>query len=166
MEVDSRKLQKSDYADMRVLLSNEGPNEWNYITDASIDHQFSLIDKGNALAVLAEENEIVGFSVLIFGELCPAKLKKYAVLSQIAYINDVVVSQAQGGKGLGCRLLLEAVSLAAEKGCKQVYIERHEENAASAGMMRKAGFDEVETFYDPSKRSSGSRNSTVLCKST
>ena len=166
MKVDSRKLEESDYADMRALLSKEGPNEWNYITDQSIDNQFSLIEKGKAVAVLAEENEIVGFSVLIFRESCPKKLKKYVALSQIAYINDVVVSQAQGGKGLGCRLLLEAVSLAGEEGCNQVYIERHEENAASAGMMQKAGFDEVETFYDPDKRSSGSRNTTVLCKST
>lgn len=166
MIVDSRQLKESDYAEMRSLLLKEGPNEWNYITEESIDHQFSLIEKGKAVVVLAEENEIVGFSVLIFKESCPKKFIKYADLSQIAYINDVVVSRAQGGKGLGCRLLLKAVSLAGVAGCSQVYIERHEENAASAGMMRKAGFDEVETFQDPQKRSSGSMNTTVLCKRT
>lgn len=69
------------------------------------------------------------------------------------------------GKGLGCKLLLEAVSLAGGVGCRAVYIERHEENAASAGMMRNVGFEEVDKFYDPQKRSSGSGNTTVLCKS-
>ena len=45
---------------------------------------------------------------------------------------------------------------------KEVFIERHEENLASAGMMRKAAFSHVETFHDPAKRTSGSRNSSIL----
>ncbi|KZN44401.1 hypothetical protein [Pseudoalteromonas luteoviolacea] len=41
-------------------------------------------------------------------------------------------------------------------------IERHEENLASAGMMKNAGFTIYETFHDPDKRSSGRQNSVVL----
>lgn len=151
---------------MRDLLLQEGPNEWNYLSDESIGHQFALIESGEAIAVLAEEDEIVGFAVLIFGESCPSKLGEYAALPEIAYINDVVVSAAQSGKGLGSQLLLKAVSLAGGKGCSQVYIERHEENAASAGMMRKAEFVAVETFDDREKRPTGSRRTTVLWKGT
>jgi ribosomal protein S18 acetylase RimI-like enzyme len=151
---------------MRALLLKEGPTEWNFLTEESIDHQFSLIKEEQAIAVLAEVADIVGFAVLIFRSSCPTKIEKYTSLSQTAYINDVVVSAAQSGKGLGCDLLLEAVSLAGRDGCNSVYIERHEENVASAGMMRKAGFEIVDTFYDPQKRSSGSRNTVVLCKNT
>ena len=166
MQIHSRSLSATDFEHMRALLLKEGPNEWNYLTNESIDAQFALIAAGKAIAVLAEENIIVGFAVLIFRESCPSKLVKYNLLPQIAYINDVVVSREQSGKGIGCRLLLKAVSLAKKEDCSHVYIERHEENIASAGMMRKASFEDVETFYDPTKRTTGSRNTTVLCKST
>lgn len=47
-------------------------------------------------------------------------------------------------------------------GGHEIYIERHEENLASAGMMYKLGFDIVETFYDPEKRDHGSRNTAIM----
>jgi ribosomal protein S18 acetylase RimI-like enzyme len=166
MKIHSRDLKESDYTNMRALLLEAGPNEWNYLTEESIDLEFSLLEKGKAIAVLAEENEITGFAVLIFKESCPVKLERYTRLSHVAYIKNVVVSPTHSGKGLGSQLLLAAVSLAGEEQCSHVYIERHQENAASAGMMRKAGFKEVETFKDPERRSSGSRNTTVLCKCT
>lgn len=166
MKVHMRVLNDTDFASMRSLLLSDGPNEWNYLTEESVDHQFYLIKQGKAFAVIAEANDIVGFAVIIFREACPEKLEKYSSRKQLAYINDVVVSQAHSGKGIGRELLLTAVSLARKEGCDAVYIERHENNAASAGMMNKAGFDAVDTFYDPSKRSVGSRKTTVMCKST
>ena len=163
MKIHSRQLSESDFQTMRELLLKEGPNEWNYITDESIDHQFQLINQGKALAVIAEETSIVGFAVLIIKEACPPKLSKYSALSDIAYINDVVVASSQSGKGLGSQLLKEAVELAGTIKCSNVYIERHEENLASAGMMRKVGFELVETIYDPNKRTTGTRKTSVLC---
>jgi hypothetical protein len=41
-------------------------------------------------------------------------------------------------------------------------IDRHEENLASAGMMRKAGFTELRTFVDLQRRDYGSRKTTVM----
>ncbi len=163
MKIHSRQLDETDLQAMRELLLKEGPNEWNYITDESIDHQFQLIKQGKALAVIAEETSIVGFAVLIIKEASPSKLSKYSVLLDIAYINDVVVASSQSGKGLGSQLLKESIKLAGNEKCTNVYIERHEENLASAGMMRKAGFELVETFHDPNKRTTGSRNTSVLC---
>jgi ribosomal protein S18 acetylase RimI-like enzyme len=163
MKIHSRQLDETDLQTMRELLIKEGSNEWNYITDESIDHQFQLLNQGKALAVIAEEASIVGFAVLLIKEGAPSKLSKYSVLSDIAYINEVVVSSSQSGKGLGSQLLKESIKLAGNEKCTNVYIERHEENLASAGMMRKAGFELVETFYDPNKRTTGSRNTSVLC---
>ncbi|MEM1114342.1 MAG: GNAT family N-acetyltransferase [Pseudomonadota bacterium] len=162
MKVHSRKPTSQDFQAMRKLLLNEGPNEWNYITDESIDRQFQLIEDGKALAVLAEAEEIAGFAVLILKDACPEKLSNYADLADIAYINDVVVAANHSGKGLGSELLAVSIKLAANEKCDAVYIERHEENMASAGMMRKAGFELVETFYDPDKRAAGSRRTSVL----
>lgn len=162
MKIHSRPLYKADFKAMRELLLSDGSNEWNYITDESIDSQFQLINENKALAVLAEDNEILGFAVLIFKEASPSMLRKYCDISSIAYINDVVVSLSQSGKGIGSQLLLGAIDLARREKCSEVYIERHEENMASAGMMRKTGFEIVETFYDPEKRTAGSRKTSVL----
>ena len=67
------------------------------------------------------------------------------------------------GQGLGSRLLGESVKFLAEQGVQDIYIDRHEENAASAGMMRKAGFVELDTFPDPARRPSGSGRTTLSC---
>jgi len=163
MNIHLRKLYEADFNRMQELLLKEGANEWNYITDDSIRHQFQLIHQGKAVAVLAEDIDIVGFAVLVLKEACPDKLNQYAALSDIAYINDVVVAASQSGKGLGSQLLKESIKIACNENCSYVYIERHEENLASAGMMRKAGFELVETFYDPNKRTAGARRTAVLC---
>lgn len=164
MRVHKRELSDTDLASMRELLFADGPNEWNYLTEESVDHQIDLIRKGNATAVIAENERILGFSVLIFGLACPKKLRKYADLASIAYINDVVVSRELAGEGYGTKLLLESLALAKSESYDSVYIERHEENLASAGMMSKAGFGLVETFHDPEKRFTGTQNTTVMVK--
>ena len=89
-------------------------------------------------------------------------MSKYQPLHQVAYINDVVVAKELAGQGLGTKLLLECSLIAKESHFDNVYIERHEENLASAGMMKKAGFELVETIHDPAKRFSGSRNTSIL----
>lgn len=151
---------------MKGLLLRDGPNEWNFLSEESIERQFQLIKEGSAEAIFAENDELLGFSVLIYGESCPDKLKKYTDLPLIAYINDVVVSKKHSGKGIGNKLLAECISIAKSRNYKAVYIERHEENLASAGMMEKAGFEVVDTFFDPNKRFVGSKNTSVLKKCT
>jgi GNAT superfamily N-acetyltransferase len=164
MKVHSRALNVADFEQMKNLLFRDGPNDWNYITDESVEQQFELIKHGKAVAVIAEESEINGFAILIFKEACPSELSQYSNLSTMAYINDVVVNKNYNGKGIGSTLLKTAIKLAKKEQCKKVYIERHEENLASAGMMRKASFNIVDTFYDPNKRTTGSRNTSVLVK--
>ena len=197
VKISSRKqLTESEREHMKTLLLKEGPNEWNYLTEESVTTQFDYIQNGNALVVIAEDDnddnndndndksKIVGFAVLILGAACPAKLSKYHQASllnnnnnNVAYINDVVVAKKMAGQGVGTRLLLECVSIVIDAssttrggesennhGTAAVYIERHEENAASAGMMRNAGFELVETIFDPAKRRSGSRKTSILVK--
>ena len=77
------------------------------------------------------------------------------------YVCEVVVASDQAGRGLGSRLLREVHSAFARGGVAEVYIDRHEENAASAAMMRKAGFIEIDTFAEPERRPHGSGRTTV-----
>ena len=166
MKVHSRQLNVADFEQMKNILFRDGLNEWNYITDESIEQQFQLIRDKRALAVLAEESEITGFAILIFKEACPSQLSQYSNLSTMAYINYVVVNMNYSGKGIGSRLLHKAIELAKKAQCEKVYIARHEENLASAGMMRKASFQIVDSYYDPNKRTTGSRKTSVLVKNT
>ena len=166
MKIQTRYLEESDFKIMKKILFSEGTNDWNYITEDSINSQFQLIRQHKALAVLAENKFIAGFAILILKNACPLRLSKYSNLTTIAYIDDVVVSADQCSKGIGSMLLQKAVELARKEKCREVYIERHEENMASAGMMRKAGFELIETFHDPNKRTTGSKNTSVLKKYT
>ena len=149
---------------MKELLLRDGINEWNYITEESISYQFQLIRDGKASAILAESDEIIGFAILIHENSCLSKFKKYGDVSSIAYINDVVVNKNHSGKGIGSKLLSRCIAVADHQKCTTVYIERHEENLASDGMMKKAGFQIVETFFDPKKRFTGSKNTSILKK--
>ena len=77
-----------------------------------------------------------------------------------------MVRRDQAGRGLGTQLLKEALASLTTRGVHMVFIDRHEENRASAGMMRRAGFAEVETYPDPRRRTHGSGRTTVCCFKT
>ncbi|GAA0348781.1 hypothetical protein GCM10009092_11450 [Bowmanella denitrificans] len=68
------------------------------------------------------------------------------------------------GQGIATQLLINCLGQAEKKHARVVLIERHEENLASAGMMKKAGFYIIDRFYDPDKRESGSRCSVIFQK--
>ena len=163
-----RQAALEELADVKALLWNHGPNEWNYLTEEGVDAEFSLIEHGTAVAMVAVDslgagsNQIIGFAVLIDGAVSPDYLTKYSALNELCFIGDVVVSSAYSGQGIATKLLECCIEKSKEKRATVVLIERHEENLASAGMMRKAGFKVVETFYDPAKRSAGSRKTSIL----
>jgi L-amino acid N-acyltransferase YncA len=79
------------------------------------------------------------------------------------YVSEAVVHRDYAGKGLGSRLLQAAVDDLRTQGMREVYISRHEENLASAGMMRKCGFVEIDTYVDERRNNTGSGRTTVCC---
>ena len=163
-----RQAALEELADVKKLLWDQGPNEWNYLTEEGVDAEFSLIEQGSAAAMVAvdslgaDSSQIIGFAVLIDGAVSPDYLTKYSAHNELCYIGDVVVSQAYSGQGIATKLLECCIEKSKEKRASVILIERHEENLASAGMMRKAGFQVIDTFHDPDKRSSGSRNTAIL----
>jgi len=161
--IEYRNALIEEIDDLKELLWKYGPNEWNYLTKEGIDSEFSLVKDGWASVVVATyKNEIIGFSVLIDGNKSPDYLSKYGSLYEMCFIGDVVVSSNYSGKGIATQLLKKCLDEAKQKKYKTVLVERHEENLASAGMMKKAGFNIIDTFYDPDKRETGSRNSAIL----
>ena len=162
MHVACRELQSVDLEQIQGLLKHEAPNQWNHLTPETISSQIDLLGAGEASAAVLEADRIYSVAVMLTGGHCPSSMRKYALTDDMAFIQDVVVGRQFVGKGYGSELLKASVERAKQLGCRAVYLERHEENLASAGMMRKAGFEHVETFHDPARRTSGSRKTTVM----
>lgn len=163
MSITYRKALLAEIPVLKALLWEFGPNEWNYLTHQGVDEEFALVESGHAQAFIAlSDSIIIGFAVLIDGTHSPNYLEKYARMTDVKFVGDVVVSSLHAGKGIATRLLKECITEAKNTGANSLFIERHEENRASAGMMRKAGFNILDVFHDPEKRFSGSRNSVIL----
>jgi L-amino acid N-acyltransferase YncA len=160
----SRPARPEDIPAMAVFIFEHGPNPWNYLPQEAVLAHLQGIAEGSVQAVLAEQEggALAGFVTFLassnFERYQPAERRD---LPQ-GYVGEAVVHRELAGRGLGSRLLGAAIQGLRAQGIGDIYIERHEENAGSAGMMRKAGFVEVETFPDPQRRGAGSRR-TTLC---
>ena len=162
MTVTFRFATPDDIAELTALLLEHGPNPWNYLPENEVRAHLNAIADGTVEAVLAQRGEqIVGFVSYIqtyqFADQQPSARRDDAH----GYICEAVIHRDMAGQGLGSTLLEKAVARLGENGLVDIYIDRHEENAASAGMMRKAGFSELHTYADPERRPNGSRRTTV-----
>jgi ribosomal protein S18 acetylase RimI-like enzyme len=167
-EFEIRRAQAQDIDDLCALIFAHGPNPWNHLPEAEVRAHLQGIGEGSVQALLAERGgqragELLGFVSYqrsqYFQRYQPPQRRGQAH----AYICEAVVHRDTAGQGLGSRLLKQAVEHLAGQGVRDIYIDRHEENAASAGMMRKAGFVEIETYADPERRPHGSGRTTVCC---
>ncbi len=159
-----RQALAADIDNLCVLIFEHGPNPWNHLPPAEVTTHLQQIADGSVSALLAERGgELLGFVSYQrsrhFARYQPPTRRD----QEHAYICEAVTHRAVAGQGLGSRLLKQVVVALAEQGVADIYIDRHEENAASAGMMRKVGFVEIETYADPERRPNGSRRTTVCC---
>jgi GNAT superfamily N-acetyltransferase len=162
--IDFRSAEVYDVPGIINHILNHGPNEWNYLPPDGIKAHVSGIETGESFARIAEcEGSLVGVATYQLGNLYPAYEKSeasFANRTRVAEICEVVVHSDFAGRGIGSQLLEEIKHEVRRRGIKSIYIKRHEENRASAGMMRNAGFSPVDTFRDPI-RTSGSCRTTV-----
>ncbi|MFC5695393.1 GNAT family N-acetyltransferase [Pseudomonas sp. GCM10022186] len=158
-----RPAGTGDIPELYALILEHGPNPWNHLPPDEVRAHLEGIADGSVGAMLAElEGGPVGFvSFYLCRDFHAHQPDERRDLPQ-GYVCEAVVRRDLAGKGLGTRLLQAAMARLAASGAADIYIERHEENLGSAGMMRKAGFREVTTFDDPSRRPNGSRR-TTLC---
>lgn len=156
-----RAASNKDIESALMLLLEHGPNEWNYLPPDEMRKHVGDIASGKTEAILAEDNgSIIGMATFVVGDFYPQFESEAEKALPRGYIAEVVVHRDYAGRGIGARLLEEVKRSIREKGIKTIYIKRHEENLASAGMMRKAGFQIVDTFLDPI-RTTGSKKTTV-----
>nr|WP_298148004.1 GNAT family N-acetyltransferase [uncultured Pseudomonas sp.] len=163
-DFEIRQAQTQDIAGMCALIFEHGPNPWNHLPCDEVVAHLQCIANGTVQAVLAEHRgELLGFVSYQLSRHFERYQPEVRRNQLHGYICEAVIHRAMAGQGLGSRLLKQAVVQLNEQGIVDIYIDRHEENAASAGMMRKAGFVEVETYADPQRRPNGSGRTTLCC---
>jgi len=152
----------SDAERLLAFLFEHARNPWNYLPEQPLREHFAGLADGKVEALMAYvDGELAGFvsfqTSRYFARYQPAGTRD----RPHGYISEAAVHPGYAGKGLGSLLLGAAVRRLEGLGVDAVFIDRHEENAASAGMMRKAGFVEVDTYADPDRRPEGSGRTTV-----
>lgn len=163
-ELVIRQAVVEDIEALCALILEHGPNPWNHLPEVEVRQHLQGIAASTTLAVLAEEQgQLLGFVSYRLTEDFAAHQPAARAGQLHGYICEAVVHRDCSGRGLGAQLLTVAVQDLWRLGVRDVYIDRHEENAASAGMMRKAGFTELLTYPDPARRPHGSGRST-LCR--
>jgi len=139
-----------------------------------------------------QEEDCFGIGVYLFPDFCPEEWRPYAARAQkeasptaaatggggaagadeppqplrVAFLAEMCVHPQHSGHGIGS-CIIEAIALhltgtATAAAPQLLLMDRHEDNAASAGMMRKAGCTLLAVFSDPWKRPTGSRRTAVL----
>jgi ribosomal protein S18 acetylase RimI-like enzyme len=151
---------------LQALIFDHGANVWNYLPEDGIREHIDDIAHGRAHGVLAmQDGQILGAVTFGLSTDFERYLPTHLRGTPQGYVSEAVVRRDQTGRGLGTRLLKETLASLATMGVQMVFIDRHEENRASAGMMRHAGFVKVETYPDPRRRPHGSGRTTVCCVS-
>jgi GNAT superfamily N-acetyltransferase len=149
---------------LHALIFEHGANVWNYLPEDGIREHLEDIAQGRDHGVLAlQDGHLLGTVTFGLSTDFDRYLPPQARGTPQGYVSEAVVRRDWVGQGLGTRLLREALASLSKIGVTSVFIDRHEENLASAGMMRRAGFVEIDTYADPRRHPHGSGRTTVCC---
>lgn len=148
---------------LQAFLVEQGSNQWNYLPEAGVNEQFQRLTLGSDRCLVAVDNEaVVGMAIYRRPGDAPKIFTNFVNLSHVVYVAEVVVHSEFTGKGIGSALMDEIIMIAKKLGAKELVIDRHEQNLASAGMMRKVGFKELDCFVDLRRRETGSQKTSIL----
>ena len=123
----------------KISFLSTGTNPWNHLPKEGVDHEFELVAQGNASALIAaDNNQPIGLAIFYHPKSLPEQYRQYSHSAATLYIAEVVVHSNYAGRGIGSQLLSKITDCARTVGATFILAHRHEENLASAGMMRKS----------------------------
>ena len=156
-----RKALAANIDEMTTLLLTEGPNQWNYLPEDEVREHLHGIANGTTHAFLCQDGPIVGFVSYNIGVIWPKYEPEELKQTPHGYLAEAVTHHDYRGENIGPDCAQMAIEDMVSQGVNRIYVIRHEENAASARLMEKTGFEVVDTFYDPVRRQTGTRRTTV-----
>ncbi|UVW35084.1 GNAT family N-acetyltransferase [SAR92 clade bacterium H455] len=158
-----RLAKATELDQLKAFLFHHGANPWNHLPAAGVDAEFALIAKEKASALVAySDATVVGLGIFYHPNYLPKNFLEYSQGRSAIYIAEVVVHRDYSGQGIGTNLLKDIIQRSPRLGAEILLVDRHAENAGSAGMMLKAGFKELATFVDLDRRDFGNFSTTVL----
>lgn len=156
-----RDAVTADIDALFTFLYEHGANRWNHLPEGPIRHHLNGIAAGTSFAVIAEEyGQLLGFVSFDLGRDFARYQPNDRREALHGIVHEAVVHGEQWGRGIGSALLSAAVDRIWQQGCREAYVGRHDENLASAGMMRKAGFEVIDVYDDP-RRTCGNRKTAI-----
>lgn len=156
-----RVAARADIAAIHALIREHGPSPWNYLAEPALSEHLRAIGAGVDAVLASLDGALVAVVTYADSDDFACYQSAGRERARHGHIGEAVVHRDHRGAGLGAHLLREAIAQLRARGLRECYAERHEENAGSAGMMRKAGFVVVDTFHDPVRRSVGSCRTAV-----
>ncbi len=136
--------KNSDKETISFVLKPEKQNvpyfkTWK-LTDENIDHYRRIISEGYSFGAY-ENNELAGIV------LCEER--KW---NNTLYIENLLVSESQRGKGIGKSLMKKVIETAAQNNLRHIELETQNTNGHAIGFYSKLGFSVTGmnlTLYDP-----------------
>ncbi len=138
-------LRVSDTESVRRLLSQLRRKEQPAIT---LKNLRACVRESIFVVVFGHEDAIVGMARIV---------KYHGFHNYVGEVGDVVVDEAERGKGLGEKLMREILRLAAEEELSFLTLTSNEARAAAHSLYEKLGFKkggETTRFYLPLAASS------------
>ncbi len=151
---------------LEVFLHDNGANEWNHLPKEGVHDTFNLIKEGCGEIVCARNElskHVIGIGIYFYSSSLPSTFTKYANGKRACFVAEMCVHKSHTGKGVGSQILKNIAMRVADQNLADIILmDRHEDNEASGGMMRKAGCTVLDSFDDHMKRPTGSRRTVVL----
>lgn len=136
-----REAQRSDVGRCAELLGILFGQEHEFVPDAQKQRrglEMIMEEPGRGTILVYEEEGIIWGMVLLLFTVSTALGAKVAILE------DMIVAPAARGKGVGGRLIEEAVAFAARNGLARITLLTDHDNEAAQKFYLKSGFTKSE----------------------
>ena len=156
-----RSATPEDVDEIRRLVIDHGNTQWNHFPREDLEGHLAKIVSGADHALLAYDGSIlVGMVSFTVGSFYFEYEPETESQEPTGYIVEALTHSDFAGRSIGTQLLERAKAVLVENGVRSIYAKRHEENGASAALMRKTGFQMIDVFHDP-RRTSGSCRTAI-----
>jgi GNAT superfamily N-acetyltransferase len=144
VDVIIRKAKKTDYEDVKGLVKQLYSDL--EVTDG-MEKELkrkkynAFLDDSEILIYVAEENgKVIGYLTINFN-------RALLDIGTTVIIDELAVDQDHRGKGVGTKLVAEAVSVSKKLGCSEIGVGTENENMGARKFYKKCGFDEIGVIF-------------------